>query len=121
MHVCQHAYMYTTGMSGIYRDQMGASDSLELDLPMVVSHHECTEETKPRSSVRAASALSSHAIPPAPSILQIPTHIGWVENANSCLEPEMHLIGHGGTDALKNNLEKPSLVVIADFYLLTTP
>lgn len=22
------------------------------------------------------------------------------------IEPEMHLIGHGGTDALKNNLEK---------------
>lgn len=71
-------------MSGTYRDQMGASDSLELDLPMVVSHHECTEETKPRSPVRAASALNSQAISPAPSVLHIPTHICWVENANSC-------------------------------------
>lgn len=37
------------------------------------------------------------------------------------IEPEMHLIGHGGTDALKNNLEKTSLVAIKDFYHLTTP
>lgn len=33
----------------------------------------------------------------------------------------MHLRGHGGTDALKNNPENTSLVAIEDFCRLTTP
>jgi hypothetical protein len=117
MYICQRAYMSTTCMSAPYRDQMGASDSLELgcEPPWV---HWGNQTHIPRESSKCSELPSQLC---SPTFLHIPSHMCWVESTNTYSEPEIHLIGHHGTDALKNNLEKMSLIAIEYLYSLTTP
>lgn len=55
--VCLHRCLCIRCTCGIHRGQKGASDPLELELEMFVSHH-TVQGIQPGSPERAASALN---------------------------------------------------------------